>query len=199
MLIFQRKSSPINGRNSLGVGSLNAPSLGSTTPDVSAKIMKFPSLPLRLWSKSPISSPCSNDYEYRFLDGAGFIQRLWDDANSHFGEVQHLAKRDEKGDLIGIWGAMSDFSGSFLPWEDFRNGLYLAGVECETDAEAPEGWTKWVVPGYEYLCVEREADDTFSQAIKYLKEHNIPLVGAVHDFTDPQTGKSYMYFPVKRL
>ena len=26
------------------------------------------------------------------LDGAGFIQRLWDDANSHFGEVQHLAK-----------------------------------------------------------------------------------------------------------
>lgn len=67
------------------------------------------------------------------------------------------------------------------------------------DAEAPEGWTKWVVPGYEYLCVEREADDTVSQAIKYLKEHNIPLVGAVHDFTDPQTGKSYMYFPVKRL
>lgn len=133
------------------------------------------------------------------LDGAGFIQRLWDDANSHFGEVQHLAKRDEKGNLIGIWGAMSDFSGSFLPWEDFRNGLYLAGVECETDAEAPEGWTKWVVPGYEYLCVEREADDTFSQAIKYLGEHHIPLVGAVHDFTDPQTGKSYMYFPVKRL
>ena len=34
------------------------------------------------------------------LDGAGFIQRLWDDANSHFGEVQHLAKRDEKGNLI---------------------------------------------------------------------------------------------------
>ena len=88
---------------------------------------------------------------------------------------------------------------TFLPWEDFRNGLYLAGVECRDDAEAPEGWTKWVVPGYEYLCVEREADDTFSQAIKYLGEHHIPLVGAVHDFTDPQTGKSYMYFPVKRL
>ena len=33
------------------------------------------------------------------LDGAGFIQRLWDDANSHFGEVQHLAKRDEKGKI----------------------------------------------------------------------------------------------------
>ena len=133
------------------------------------------------------------------LDGAGFIQRLWDDANSHFGEVQHLAKRDEKGNLIGIWGAMSDFSGSFLPWEDFRNGLYLAGVECRDDAEAPEGWTKWVIPGFEYVCVERETDDTFPQAIKYLEEHHIPLVGAVNDFTDPKTGKSYIYFPVKRL
>ena len=36
-------------------------------------------------------------------DGAGFIQRLWDDANSHFGEVQYLAKRDEKGNLMEIW------------------------------------------------------------------------------------------------
>ena len=26
------------------------------------------------------------------LDGEGFIQKLWDDANSHFGEVAHLAK-----------------------------------------------------------------------------------------------------------
>ena len=29
------------------------------------------------------------------MDGEGFIQRLWEDANSHFGEVQHLAKKDE--------------------------------------------------------------------------------------------------------
>lgn len=133
------------------------------------------------------------------LDGAGFVQRLWADANSHFGEIQHLAKRNEQGDVVGIWGAMSDFSRSFLPWEQFRDGLYLAGVECETGTEAPAGWTKWVVPGFEYVRVECEADDTFPRAIKYLEEHNIPLVGAVHDFTCPQTGKSYMYFPVKRL
>ena len=44
------------------------------------------------------------------LDGEGFIQRLWVDANSHFGEVQHLAKKDENGNISGIWGAMSDFS-----------------------------------------------------------------------------------------
>ena len=29
------------------------------------------------------------------LDGAGFIQKLWNDANSHFSEVEHLAKKDK--------------------------------------------------------------------------------------------------------
>ena len=43
-------------------------------------------------------------------DGAGFIQRLWDDANGHFDQVADLAKRDENGDLAGVWGTMSDFS-----------------------------------------------------------------------------------------
>ena len=131
------------------------------------------------------------------LDGAGFIQKLWDEANSHFEEVQHLAKKDENGNIGGIWGAMSDFSHSFNPWEDFNKGLYLAGVECSDDAEAPNGWTKWIIPGYEYIYVECESDDTFSKAIKYLEDNAIPLVGAVHDFTCPQTGKNYMFFPIQ--
>lgn len=42
-------------------------------------------------------------------DGDGFIQKLWEDANSHFYEVEQLAKKDENGNLVGIWGAMSDF------------------------------------------------------------------------------------------
>ena len=29
-------------------------------------------------------------------DGSGFIQRLWDSANSHFDEVEHLAKKMTK-------------------------------------------------------------------------------------------------------
>ncbi|MCU0079760.1 GyrI-like domain-containing protein [Extibacter muris] len=132
-------------------------------------------------------------------DGAGFIQKLWDDANSHFGEVQHLAKKDEDGNISGIWGAMTDFSRSFRPWENFSDGLYLAGVECSDDAEAPDGWTKWVVPGYEYIYAERENDSSFPEVIKYLEENNIPLVGAVHDFTCPRTGKGYMYFPIRKL
>lgn len=131
-------------------------------------------------------------------DGEGFIGRLWDDANSHFEEVKHLAKKDENGNIEGIWGAMSDFSRSFKPWEeDFSKGLYLAGVECEVDAKAPEGWTKWIIPGYEYIYVEVENDSTFSKMIQYLKEHNLHLTGAVHDFSCPQTAKNYMFFPIK--
>lgn len=133
------------------------------------------------------------------LDGEGFIQKLWDNANSHYGEIQHLAKKDENGNISGIWGAMSDFSRSFQPWEDFDKGLYLAGVECNDDAEAPDGWTKWVIPGYEYIYAECEKDDTFPRVLEYLKDNDIPLAGAVHDFTCPQTGKNYMFFPIGRL
>lgn len=76
-------------------------------------------------------------------DGEGFIQRLWNEANSHFAEIEHFAKRDEAGNIVGIWGAMSDFSHSLKPWEEnYSNGVYLAGVEVMDGAKAPEGWTK---------------------------------------------------------
>lgn len=133
-------------------------------------------------------------------DGASFIEELWENANSNFNEVAHLAKKDDKGNILGIWGAMSDFSHSFNPWQnDFSQGLYLAGVECNDDAEPPKGWTKWIIPAYEYLYVENEGNDTFSGVIKYLQENNFSLVGAVHDFNCPKTGKGYMFFPIRRL
>ena len=133
-------------------------------------------------------------------DGQGFIQQLWEDANSHFSEVQPLAKKDENGNLVGVWGAMSDFSRSFRPWEDnFSKGLYLAGVECVDDAKAPDGWTKWTIPGYEYLCAEVESESTFSDMLEYMNANDIALVGAVHDFTCPSSGKNYMFFPIRKL
>lgn len=132
-------------------------------------------------------------------DGADFIRRLWEEANSRFGEISHLVKKDGDGNMCGIWGAMSDFSRSFKPWENFKEGLYLAGAECVDGSEAPDGWVKWVVPAYEYLYVECENENTFSEMIQYLKDNNIELVGAVHDFTCPQTGKGYMFFPIKAL
>lgn len=131
-------------------------------------------------------------------DGEGFIQRLWTDANSHFGEIAQLAKM-ENGQLCGVWGAMSDFSRSFHPWEEnFTQGLYLAGAECIDSAEAPAGWTKWIIPGYEYLRVEA-TPTAFSDTIRYLEQNNLPLASAVHDFTDPSTGQSYMCFPIRKL
>ena len=123
-------------------------------------------------------------------DGDGFIQRLWEDANSHF----------QNGNLVGIWGAMSDMSRSFQPWENgFTKGLYLAGVECVETVETPTGWTRWDVPGYEYIYVENESEEVFTKVIQYLQENKMNLVGAVHDFTCPETGKSYMFFPIKKI
>ncbi len=133
-------------------------------------------------------------------DGEGFIGALWDDANSYFAEIAHLAKKDENGNLCGIWGAMSDFSRSFMPWEDgFSRGLYLAGAECTDEAEAPDGWTKWVIPSYEYLYAECDGTDIFSQMLSHLQENGLSLAGAVHDFTCPATGKNYMFFPIRRI
>lgn len=133
-------------------------------------------------------------------DGEGFIQRLWADANAHFNEVAHLAKKDDKGNLLGIWGAMSDPSRSFMPWVDnFSKGLYLAGVEVTNDAQAPQGWVKWTIPGYEYIYVKNEGPNTFSEVIAYLKENQIRLAGAVHDYTCPEEGQGYMFFPIRRL
>lgn len=134
------------------------------------------------------------------LDGQGFIQKLWEDANSHFNEIQPFARKNENGNLAGIWGAMSDHTHSFRPWEEnFTSGLYLAGVECMDDVSAPEGWTKWTIPGYEYLCAEVENENTFSNMLDYMNANGIPLAGAVHDFTCPSSGKHYMYFPIKRI
>lgn len=134
------------------------------------------------------------------LEGEGFVQKLWAEANAHFSEVQPLAKKDEKGNLLGIWGAMTDLSHAYRPWEEnFSKGLYLAGVECAEDVQAPEGWTKWVIPGYEYLCVETENEATFSEMLNYMDKNQITLVGAVHDFTCPLSGRNYMCFPIRAI
>lgn len=133
-------------------------------------------------------------------DGEGFIPMLWSDANAHFDEVSPVASRDENGALLGIWGAMSDETRSFLPWTDgFSHGLYLAGVECPIDAEVPDGWTKWVVPGYEYLAIENRRADTFSRMVDYFRENGLKLVGAVQEFTDQKTQQEYLYFPIRAL
>jgi len=133
-------------------------------------------------------------------DGEGFVQRLWAEANARFGEVSPLALKDGSGAPVGIWGAMTDMSGSFAPWEDgFSRGRYLAGVECAADAQPPEGWTRWTVPGFEYLRVSCDGSDVFTAMLAHIEENGLSLAGAVQDFTCPQTGESFMLFPVRRL
>ena len=133
-------------------------------------------------------------------DGPGFIPALWEKANSRFGEVAHLAKTNPDGSLCGVWGAMSDMSRSFRPWEDdFTRGLYLAGVEVVDNTQPPEGWTRWDIPGYEYIRVENNTPDIFPRTLQALAEQGLSLAGAVHDFTDPSTGKAYMLFPIRAL
>ena len=129
-------------------------------------------------------------------DGEGFVQRLWEKANNRFQEVAALAARKEDGSLKGIWGIMTDMDFTYGPWtDDFSRGRYLAGVECETDAIAPKGWKKWIVPGFDALKVKVENGNTFRDTLRYMDENGIKLGGAVHDFTDPATGTNYMLFP----
>ena len=134
------------------------------------------------------------------MQGNGFIQQLWDDANGHFDQVAALAKLDENGNLVGVWGAMTDEKRRFLPWEEnFSKGLYLAGVECEADAQPPEGWVKWQILGFEYLQVENNGETVFSDTLAYMQQNNMPLVGAVQELTVPAEGKHYLLFPIRRL
>lgn len=130
-------------------------------------------------------------------DGEGFVPRLWQEANGHFSEIAHLVRMNG-GIPTGIWGAMTDFSRSFLPWEnDFSEGLYLAGAECGDDALPPEGWVRWNVPGFEYRCVSAEIP--FREALAAFLAEGYALAGAVQEFTDPAAMESWLCFPVKRL
>ncbi|MBR6668189.1 MAG: GyrI-like domain-containing protein [Clostridia bacterium] len=133
-------------------------------------------------------------------DGPGFIPALWEKANSRFPEVAALAKTNEDGSLCGIWGAMSDMNRSFRPWDDgFTRGLYLAGVEVRDDAQPPKGWVRWDIPGFEYIRVAADAPDVFPRTLEQIAAEGLSLAGAVHDFTDPVSGTSYMCFPVRKL
>ena len=128
---------------------------------------------------------------------------LWEKANARFGEVDGLALRDENGAPVGIWGAMSDFSRSFLPWEDgFSQGLYLAGVQVPPEALPPAGWVKWTLPAFACLRVRAEGDyeAAFRAGLDELKRRSLTLVGAVQECQRPaEGGQLYLFFPFKRL
>jgi len=134
---------------------------------------------------------------------AGIAQKLWKDANGHFPEIADLAIRNQDEAIGHTWGLMSDLNHQLLPWEDhFSTGLYLASVEVQANAVAPEGWTKWDIPEREYMVIEIE-DGKYMEAFHsgiyfHLYHRRFRLSGAVCDYTDIGTGKNYLYSPVEK-
>lgn len=129
---------------------------------------------------------------------------LWQQANSHFGEVASIGMKEADGAYVGFWGLMSDETMSFRPWtEDFSRGMYLAGIEVYSDTPVPEGWTKWIMPARKYLVADVTPDiynGVFSDMIhKTIPAQNMRLSGAVCDYIEPRSGKSKLFFPVEEL
>lgn len=128
---------------------------------------------------------------------------LWAEANAHYAEVEHLALRDEKDVPAGFWGAMSDLSRSFLPWEDnLSRGLYLAGVQVPEGVVPPAGWVKWTVPAFRYVYTRAEGDygDALRRGLDYLQGRGLTLAGAVQEYHCPEEkGQLYLFFPIQRL
>lgn len=134
-------------------------------------------------------------------EGAQWIPPLWKEANENFHEIKPLAKLDPDGNIAGIWGAMSDIEEKFEKWGE--QGKYLSGCEVKDTAEAPAGWTKWVIPAYTYAvvsCMQESYQEALAYMMgKYLPENKYQMVGAVHEFY-PQDGtdRIELYFPVRR-
>lgn len=127
-------------------------------------------------------------------DGADFVPALWNDANAHFAEVSPLAAQP-----LTVWGAMSAMDDSLQPWEDgFTKGKYLAGIQALPDAQPPAGWVKWKFPAYEAIVLPM-TETAFAEGLALLKEHQLSLVLAVQERTDPAAGESLLVFPVKLL
>ena len=132
-----------------------------------------------------------------------WIPLLWQAANGNFSEIRSLAKLDESGQIVGIWGAMSDVEGKFDRWSE--KGKYLAGCEVVDEAIAPAGWTKWVIPSYRYVAAKCTLDtygEVFQNTLnEYLPQNNYSIAGAVHEYYDPNAvnGELYLFFPIEKI
>ena len=131
-----------------------------------------------------------------------WIPSLWQEANRNFDQIRELAKTDEEGNIVGIWGAMSDITGNFNRWTD--QGKYLAGCEVLDNSIAPAGWNRWVIPSYKYAtirCSQSIYQEKFKYMIReYLPNHNYSIVGAVHEYYNPKeaNGDLYLFFPIEK-
>lgn len=132
-----------------------------------------------------------------------WIAKIWEIANSRFNEISHLAKLGKNGEFTGFWGAMSDIDETFLPWN--WQGKYMAGIEVNEDIEAPQGWTKWILPAFRYLsvkCNQENYRDVLDYMLNdYIPNHRYNLVGATQEYYNPSYNDDSLdlLFPIEVL
>ena len=126
---------------------------------------------------------------------ASWISPLWEAANSHFGEILGVIRKDAAGAPC-IWGAMNDITGANKRWD--AAGRYMAGCEVDVDAAAPEGWAKWIIPAQTYLlapCTTQTYGEVFSEVVGIWDER---IIATVHE-RYPQPGNPQileLLFPI---
>lgn len=133
-------------------------------------------------------------------EGKKWIPPLWESANSNFNEIADLVRYDDKGNVLGVWGIMTDVREKFEPWG--KKGKYLAGCEIDKNITPPNGWNKIEVPDYTYAVVTCSQDD-YEEVFNYMLNNYLPLNsyvlgGAVQEHypIDPRDDHIELYFPV---
>lgn len=131
------------------------------------------------------------------------IEKLWNDLGAKYKEIAIFAKKDDHGNAVGFWGAMSDETMNFLPWKELKEGYYMAGVEVGDRIKAPKGWEKWMIPAFAYLYarVDNNYQEVFDYVIHdYIPQKGFHLVGAVQEYNCPEeNGQLYLFFPIKKI
>lgn len=125
-----------------------------------------------------------------------WIEPLWQNANAHFSEISACIRHNEDGAIAGVWGAMNDVSEQNKRWDE--TGKYMAGCEADADTEAPDGWSKWVIPAQTYLvvkCTKETYAHIFGQVCN---DKSIHIISTVHEYY-PEPGNPNIlevYFPI---
>ena len=136
-------------------------------------------------------------------EGPGYVDALWQRMNRYGKSIMHLAKKDDDGEIMGAWGLMNDDSLSFLPPDERKSKkvVYLAGIETDVDAKPPKGYTKWLVPAFDYVYAPvsggKDKAAVIREVMAYLDTHDLTFAACPFDFMPPGGGDMYLFFPVK--
>ncbi len=127
---------------------------------------------------------------------------VWQELERKVEKIHALAKRNENGELVGIWGLLNNERLDFRLTTTNPNGkiLFLAGLEAPDDAVPPKGFTKWVVPAGDYLYapVTKNKLTTLNKILQYADGHGWEPNGYPFDFMQHGDTTLYTFFPVRK-